>query len=133
MSTIFTKIISGDIPCHKILEDDDYLAFLDIRPIKQGHTLVIPKKEVDYIFDMEDGDLSGLMIFAKKAAKMIQAKISCRRIGVIVCGIEVPHTHVHLVPFDAISDLSFAHAKDVPAEELAKTAALIRGGSDCLL
>ena len=127
MSTIFTKIINGEIPCHKILEDENYLAFLDIRPIKKGHTLVIPKKEIDYIFDMDDEDLCGLMVFAKKAARMIEAKIPCRKIGVLVCGIEVPHTHVHLVPFDKIPDLNFANAKEMTQEELAVTAAEIRG------
>ncbi len=127
MPTIFTKIIAGEIPCHKILEDERYLAFLDIRPIKKGHTLVIPKREIDYIFDMEDQDLAELMIFAKKVAKMIKAKIACRKVGVVVCGIEVAHTHVHLVPFDAVADLNFAHAADVSAEELAQTAAMIRG------
>lgn len=127
MPTIFTKIIAGEIPCHKILEDQRYLAFLDIRPIKKGHTLVIPKREIDYIFDMEDRDLAELMIFAKKVAKMIKAKIACRKVGMVVCGIEVAHTHVHLVPFDAVAELNFAHATDVPAEELAQTAAMIRG------
>lgn len=127
MPTIFTKIINGDIPCHKILEDDNHLAFLDIRPIKKGHALVIPKKEIDYIFDMEDADLAELMRFSKKVARMIKAKIPCRKVGIMVCGIEVAHTHIHLVPFDAIADLNFANAKDVPAAELAKTAAEIRG------
>lgn len=126
MTTIFTKIIHGDIPCHKILEDDKHLAFLDIRPINKGHTLVIPKAEIDYIFDMDDEALSELMIFSKKVSKMIKAKISCRKIGVMVCGIEVPHTHVHLVPFDKIADLNFAQAKDVAQEELAAVAAEIR-------
>jgi histidine triad (HIT) family protein len=127
MPTIFTKIINGDIPCHKILEDENYLAFLDIRPIRRGHALVIPKKEVDYIFDMDDGDLAGLMIFAKKAARMIKAKIPCRKIGVMVCGIEVAHTHIHLVPFDAIPELNFANARETSNEDLTATAALIRG------
>ena len=127
MPTIFTKIIKGEIPCHKILEDDKHLAFLDIRPIKKGHTIVIPKEEVDYIFDMEDAALADLMIFAKRAAGMIKAKIPCRKIGVMVCGIEVAHTHIHLVPFDKIPELSFALAREASQEELAKVAALIRG------
>lgn len=127
MTTIFTKIINGEISCHKIFEDEHHLAFLDIRPIKKGHTLVIPKKESDYIFDMEDKALSELMLFAKKVAGIIQEKISCKRIGVMVCGIEVAHTHVHLVPLEAVSDLNFAHAKEASQEELAETAALIKG------
>ena len=127
MPTIFQKIISGEISCHKILEDEKHLAFLDIRPIKKGHTLVIPKKEIDFIFDMGDEDLSELMLFAKKVSKMIQAKVSCRKIGVMVCGIEVPHTHVHLVPFDEVADLNFANAKDMSQEELAAIAKEIRG------
>lgn len=127
MATIFTKIINGEIPCHKILEDENYLAFLDIRPIREGHTLVIPKKEVDYIFDMEDEDLSGLMVFSKKVAKMIKAQVSCEKIGVMVCGIEVPHTHAHLIPVDEVSDLNFANAKEKAPEELAAVAKKIRG------
>ncbi|MEW5895529.1 MAG: HIT family protein [Candidatus Omnitrophota bacterium] len=127
MPTIFTKIINGEIPCHKIMEDEAHLAFLDIRPIKRGHTLVIPKKEEDYIFDMSDEDLCRLMVFSKKVARKIKKKVSCVKIGVLVCGIEVPHTHVHLVPFDKVSDLNFAHAKEMPQEELAALAAEIRG------
>jgi len=127
MATIFTKIIHGEIPCHKILEDDRHLAFLDIRPIKEGHALVIPKEEIDYLFDMDDSALADLIIFAKKVAVMIEAKIPCRKIGVMVCGIEVPHTHIHLVPFNEISDLNFALAKEVPQERLAEVGALIRG------
>lgn len=127
MPTIFTKIINGEIPCHKIYEDKDHLAFLDIRPVKPGHTLVIPKKEINYIFNMDDQSLAALMVVAKKVARMIESKIPCKRIGVMVCGIEVPHTHVHLIPFDAIPDLNFANAKDVPSEELAQIAKKIRG------
>jgi len=127
MPTIFTKIIKGEIPCHKIYEDKDHLAFLDIRPVKPGHTLVIPKKEINYIFNMDDQSLAALMIVAKKVAGMIERNIPCKRIGVMVCGIEVPHTHVHLIPFDAIPDLNFANAKDVPSEELAAIAKKIRG------
>lgn len=126
MSTIFTKIINGDIPCHKICEDDKHLAFLDVRPIRKGHVLVIPKNEVDFIFDMDDAALSELMIFSKKVSKMIKVKIPCRKIGMMVCGIEVPHTHVHLVPLDAVADLNFANAKEATSEELAKVAKEIR-------
>ncbi|MFN7116672.1 MAG: HIT family protein [Saprospiraceae bacterium] len=127
MATIFTKIVNGEIPAHKIAETEDYLAFLDIRPLKRGHTLVIPKKEVDYIFDVEDDALGGLMIFAKKVAKAIKATVPCKRIGVAVIGLEVPHAHVHLVPMDAIGDLSFEHGfLSINQEELAALAAAIR-------
>ncbi|HRZ40149.1 MAG TPA: HIT family protein [Candidatus Omnitrophota bacterium] len=127
MPTIFTKIISGEIPCHKIAEDQKHLAFLDIRPIHDGHTLVIPKKEISYIFSMEDQELADLMVFAKKVAQKIQAKVPCKRIGVMVCGLEVPHTHIHLVPFEAVRDLNFANAKEASQESLAAVAAKIRG------
>ncbi len=129
MPTLFTKIISGEIPCHKIAEDDKHLAFLDIRPIHEGHALVIPKKEINYIFSMEDDELSKLMVFAKKVARRIESKVSCKRIGVMICGLEVPHTHIHLVPFEAIRDLNFANAKEAAQEELAAVAAKIREGA----
>lgn len=116
--TIFTKIINGEIPCFKIAENENYLAFLDIRPVKKGHALVIPKCEVDYIFDCDDDVLSGLMIFAKEVAIKIKSAIPCRRIGVMVAGLEVPHTHIHLIPIDDVNDLNFANAKEVPMEEL---------------
>ncbi len=119
MSSIFTKIINGELPCHKILENDDYLAFLEIRPINQGHTLVIPKKETDYIFDLEDKDLAGLMVFAKKVAVMIKKAVPCRKIAVVVYGLEVPHAHVHLVPIHGKpGELSFANAKPASPDEL---------------
>ena len=126
MSTIFTRIIKGEIPCHKILEDDHYLAFLDVRPINPGHTLVITKKEIDYVFDVEDELLSGLMLFAKKTAKLIQKEIPCKKIGIMVAGLEVPHVHIHLVPIMDVHDLNFAKAKPTPSEELAKVAERIR-------
>lgn len=127
MATIFTKIINGEIPSHKIAETADYLAFLDIRPLKRGHTLVIPKKEVDYIFDLEDDSLSGLMVFAKKVAKAIEATVPCKKIGIAVIGLEVPHAHVHLVPIDAISDITFGQGfLKLNDEELAALAAAIR-------
>ena len=107
MASIFTKIVNGEIPCHKVAESEDYLAFLDIRPLAIGHTLVIPKKEVDYIFDLEDQQLTGLMLFAKKVALALKPHVTCKRIGVSVIGLEVPHTHVHLVPINAISDMTF--------------------------
>jgi histidine triad (HIT) family protein len=126
MTTIFSKIIAGEIPAHKILENDQYLAFLDLRPVNPGHTLVIPKKEIDYIFDIEDEPLAGLMAFAKKVAKAIQKTVPCQKVGVMVAGLEVPHAHIHLIPINSVSDLTFARAKDVPQEELAAIAAKIR-------
>jgi len=126
MASIFTKIMNGEIPCHKILEDDKYFAFLDIRPINPGHTLVIPKEEIDYVFDLEDELLQGLMSFAKKVAQKIKASVECRRIGVMVCGIEVPHVHIHLVPINGTGDMNFANAKDASQEELAAVAEKIR-------
>ena len=126
MSSIFSRIVQGEIPCHKILEDEEFLAFLDIKPINPGHTLVIPKKEIDYIFDLEDDLLGRLMVFSKKVAIMIKKEISCKRIGVMVVGLEVPHTHIHLVPINTLSDLNFAKAKPVSNNELAKIARRIR-------
>jgi len=123
MSSIFTKIINGDIPCHKIAENDRFFAFLDIRPIKPGHTLVIPKQEVDYLFDLDNQVLADLMVFAKPVAKALEQVVPCARVGVIVAGLEVPHAHVHLIPFDAIGDLSFANAR---AEEPARLAELAK-------
>jgi histidine triad (HIT) family protein len=111
MSTIFTKIIRGEIPCYKIAEDDNYFAFLDINPLKAGHTLVIPKAETDYIFDLGDEQLAGLMVFAKKVALAIEKSIPCARIGVAVVGLEVPHVHIHLVPLDTINDLNLRNPK----------------------
>lgn len=107
MPSIFTKIIRGEIPCHKVAEDDRFLAFLDIRPLAAGHTLVIPKEEIDYVFDLEDAHLSALMVFAKRVAGAIEAEVPCKRIGLSVIGLEVPHTHVHLVPINQISDMTF--------------------------
>ena len=121
MSSIFTKIISGQIPCHKIAEDDRFFAFLDIRPIKPGHTLVIPKQEVDYLFDLDNQLLADLMVFAKPIAKALEQVVPCARVGVMVAGLEVPHAHIHLIPFTAIGDLSFTHAR---AEESARLADL---------
>lgn len=114
MPTIFTKIIAGEIPCHKLAENDTYLSFLDIRPIAHGHALVIPKLEVNYIFDLEDELLQGLLTFGKPIAKALEAEVTCKRIGIMVAGLEVPHAHVHLVPMNAISDLNFANANPEP-------------------
>ncbi len=126
MPTIFTKIINGEIPCHKIWEDEKFLAFLDIRPLNPGHTLVIPKKEVDYIFDIEDKLLGEFMLVSKRIAKMIQKEVPCKRIGIMVAGLEIPHAHIHLVPIQNVHDLNFARAKPASNEELANLAAKIR-------
>ncbi len=123
MSTIFTKIVNGEIPCHKIAEDENYLAFLDITPLAEGHTLVIPKKEIDYIFDLDDDLLAGLMLFAKQIAPALQQAVPCRRIGVSVIGLEVPHTHIHLIPLNSMNDINFTREKmKVTQEELKATA-----------
>jgi histidine triad (HIT) family protein len=109
--TIFEKIVAGEIPSYKVAETDDYLAFLDVFPIKEGHTLVIPKKAIDYIFDLEGELYVGLMLFTKKVAKAIDAVIPCERVGVAVVGLEVPHAHVHLIPINEVGDVSFANKK----------------------
>lgn len=127
MPTIFTRIINGEIPCHKILEDEKHLAFLDVRPIAVGHTLVIPKKEVNYIFDLDDKTMAELMVFAGKTAKMIQKQVPCSKIGMMVAGLEVPHVHIHLVPIQKVTDLNFANAKPADQKELAELAHKICG------
>ncbi len=111
MATIFTKIIKGEIPCYKIAENENYFAFLDINPIAEGHVLVVPKIEEDYIFNLEDEQLSGLMVFAKKIAKALDKCIDCKRVGIAVIGLEVPHTHVHLVPLQEVGSLNFSNPK----------------------
>jgi histidine triad (HIT) family protein len=111
MASLFTKIVQGEIPCHKIAEDQDHLAFLDIQPLVRGHVLVIPKKEVDYIFDMESKDLAALMRFAQKVAKGMKLALPCKKIGVSVVGLEVPHTHIHLIPMNAVADMDFSKPK----------------------
>ena len=111
MATIFTKIIKGEIPCYKIAEDDRYFAFLDINPLKAGHTLVVPKEETDYLFDLEDDKLAGMIIFSKKVAEAIKSAIPCNRIGVAILGLEVPHAHIHLVPMDSMEDVNFKNPK----------------------
>lgn len=127
MPSIFSRIISGDIPAHKVAESENYLAFLDINPLVVGHTLVIPKKEVDYIFDLEDDVLAGLHLFSKKVARGIESVIDCERIGVTVIGLEVPHAHVHLIPMQDMGDMNFANQKLNPSqEELATVAEKIR-------
>lgn len=117
MGSIFTKIIRGEIPCYKIAEDDNFFAFLDINPLAPGHTLVVPKREEDYIFDLEDAELSGILVFAKKVAKAIEAVIPCERIGVSVIGLEVPHAHVHLIPIKGLHDMNFAKERPKLTQE----------------
>ena len=126
MATIFTQIINGDIPAEKLVEDDRFLAFLDIRPIRPGHTLVVPKHEVDYLFDLDDATLGGLLPFARQLAKPIERATGCARVGVMVAGLEVPHCHVHLVPMDSVFDLDFGKASEASGDELAAMAAKIR-------
>lgn len=126
MPTIFSRIVSGEIPAHKIAETDDFLAFLDVFPCAVGHTLVIPKKEVDYLFDLDDELYTGLMQFAKKIAPAIEKAIPCKRIGVAVIGLEVPHTHVHLIPLNSMADMNFGNKLKLSQEELTETAAKIR-------
>ena len=111
MASIFTKIINGEIPSYKVAEDENYYAFLDINPLQKGHTLVIPKKETDYLFDLADDDLAGLILFAKKVAKGIDKSISCQRVGVAVLGLDVAHAHVHLVPLNSGNDINFSNPK----------------------
>jgi histidine triad (HIT) family protein len=117
MPSIFTRIINREIPAYIVAEDDQYIAFLDINPLVVGHTLVVPKKEVDFIFDLDDQTLAGLNLFAKKVAQAIRKSIVCKRVGVAVIGLEVPHTHIHLVPMNSMGDLNFTRAKLNPAKE----------------
>jgi histidine triad (HIT) family protein len=127
MASIFTKIINGDIPCYKIAENDKFIAFLDVFPLMQGHTLVVPKQEVDYIFDLSDELLSEIMIFARPVAKAIEKAIPCARIGISVIGLEVPHAHVHLMPIDSVSDMNFSKKRpEFSKEQFEATAAAIR-------
>lgn len=126
MASIFSRIVAGDISAYKVAEDEHYLAFLDVHPLVKGHVLVIPKIEVDYIFDLEDETYAGLQLFAKKVAKGLQEVIPCKRIGVAIIGLEVPHAHIHLVPMNLIDDLNFSKSKLNPSpEELQKTAEMI--------
>ena len=118
MATIFTKIINGEIPSYKIAEDDKHYAFLDINPVVEGHTLVVPKKENDYLFNLEDDELADLMVFAKKVARKLETKIECKRIAVTVIGLEVPHAHIHLLPITKESDIDFKHKQHPSQEEL---------------
>lgn len=129
MATIFSRIVSGEIPCYKIAENNDFLAFLDINPLSKGHTLVIPKREVDYLFDLSDEELAALMVFARKVALAIGKVIPCKKVGVAVIGLEVPHAHVHLVPINDLYDIDFRQPKlKISTEEFLEIAEKIRAG-----
>ena len=117
MSSIFSKIVSGEIPCYKVAEDEKFLAFLDITPIKKGHVLVIPKIETDYIFDMDDNSIADFMVFTKKVSAKIKIAFPCKKIGVTVIGLEVPHTHIHLIPMNTLSDMNFQQEKLVFSQD----------------
>ncbi len=126
MASLFSRIASGEIPSYKVAEDKDHFAFLDINPVHPGHVLVIPRKETDYIFDLTDEELASLMLFAKRVAKALKKAIPCKKVGITVIGLDVPHTHVHLVPMNTGSDMNFCADKlTLPAEEMEKIAASV--------
>lgn len=123
MASIFTRIVNGEIPCHKVAEDENYLAFLDISPLTEGHTLVIPKREVDYIFELDDETLAGMMLFAKRVASQQKQNLDCTRVAVVVLGLEVPHAHIHLIPIKSESDVDFRRERlNFSPEEFAEIA-----------
>jgi histidine triad (HIT) family protein len=127
MASVFSRIIKGEIPSHKIAEDENFYAFLDINPLARGHTLVIPKQETDYIFDLDDELLAGMQVFSKYVARAIEKVVPCRRIGIAVLGLEVPHAHIHLIPINSIDDINFGRPKlKLSNEELAEIAEKIR-------
>lgn len=126
MSSIFTKIIQGEIPCYKVAEDENYFAFLDINPNSRGHTLCIPKKEVDKIMDLDEATYMGLMAFCRKVGKAIEAAIPCERVGMTVIGLEVPHVHVHMIPLEGMHSATFQHKTNLSKEEFEATAEAIR-------
>jgi len=128
MASIFSKIIAGEIPCYKIAEDDNFFAFLDINPVAKGHTLVVPKTEIDYIFDLEDDLLMKMIVFSKRVGKAIEKTIPCNRIGISVIGLEVPHTHIHLMPINHLHDMSFEKIRlNFTPEQFNQIAASIAG------
>jgi histidine triad (HIT) family protein len=128
MASIFTRIINGEIPCYKIAEDDNYFAFLDIRPLARGHTLVVPKRETDYIFDLDDELLAGMIVFSKRIGLAIEKIVPCKRMGMTVLGLEVPHAHIHLVPINSVYDIDFRKpAVEMSDEELSDLATRIAG------
>ena len=126
MASVFTRIVKGEIPCYKVAEDDRYFAFLDINPLAKGHTLVIPKEETDNIFDLDDRTLADMMVFAKRIARKIQANIACKKVAVVVLGLEVPHAHIHLIPINSEKDVDFHREKlQLPPEEFQRIAKTI--------
>jgi len=128
MASVFSKIVNGEIPCYKVAEDENYLAFLDIFPLVTGHVLVIPKVEIDYLFDLDDQNYSGLMLFSKRVALALKKAIPCKKVGVAVLGLEVPHAHIHLVPMNTESDINFSKPKlRLTTQEFTETAAKIAG------
>ena len=129
MASLFSKIIANEIPCHKVHESEDFLAFLDIMPLVQGHVLVIPKRETDYIFDIEDSELGKMMVFAKEVAVKIKTAFPCNRIGVTVIGLEVPHAHIHLVPINKLDDMNFSKEKLILTDQNLKEIALKIAGA----
>ncbi len=131
MATIFSRIIKGEIPSYRIAEDDRFYAFLDIRPMQAGHTLVVPKQETDYLFDLDDALLADMMLFAKRVAKAIEKAVECRRVGVMVIGLEVPHAHIHLIPIQQEGDMSLARKRvELTDEEFKQIAMRIRAAFD---
>ncbi len=127
MASIFTRIINGEIPCYKIAEDENYFAFLDINPLSEGHTLVVPKREEDYIFDLQDEELAGLVTFAKKVAVSQKANLDCKRVAMVVLGMEVPHAHIHLIPMNSEADVDFRKPKlQLSSEQFAQIANKIK-------
>ena len=131
MATIFSRIIKGEIPSYRIAEDDRFYAFLDIRPMQAGHTLVVPKKETDYLFDLDDALLADMMLFAKRVAKAIEKAVECRRVGVMVIGLEVPHAHIHLIPIQQEGDMSLARKRvELTDEEFQQIALRIEAAFD---
>lgn len=127
MASIFSRIVSGEIPCHRVAENDEFLAFLDVMPLAKGHTLVIPKSEIDYIFDIDDQMYARLWVFAKYVARQIERKIPCKKVGISVIGLEVPHAHIHLIPLQSVEDMNFSRPKlQVSQEELSNLASLLR-------
>lgn len=133
MPSIFSRIINGEIPAWKVAESEHFLAFLDVRPLAKGHTLIVPKLETDYFFDLSDEEISGIMLFSKKVASALRSSLPCLRIGMSVIGLEVPHAHVHLVPLNSMGDINFSNSKlNLSAEEMEAIAASIRSAYDKL-
>lgn len=122
MASIFTRIINGEIPCYKVAEDNKNIAFLDVNPVTPGHVLVVPKHEVSYLFDLADDEYTDLLLFAKKVARGLQKAVPCKRIGVTVIGLEVPHAHIHLLPISSEADMDFHHKQTLPVEQMAELA-----------